>query len=167
MVANKEDMKEAVKKSSSDLEIKVESIINHRCEEQCDRNSSNQDKMNQSLDKLTSQLSISNAESAKCFSNLATMMGQLSSKISSMEGRLDSNEEAMKRVLQSPTSDHLIDSNENARADADAGTSGTDSERQKDVEDCEKEEEDSLSVLFNIQDELHQSLAYCQSMLSS
>jgi hypothetical protein len=86
------------------------------------------------------------------------MIDHLSSKISSMEERLDSNEEAMKRnqeqmyqSLQRPTSDHLIDSNENARADA--GTDGIDSERQQDVEDCEKEEEDSLSVLINIQDE--------------
>jgi hypothetical protein len=77
----------------------------------------------------------------------------LSSKISSIEERLDSNEEAMKRIqeqmyqsLQRPTSDHLIDLNENA--DADAGAGGI----EKDVEDCEKEE-DSLGVLLNIQDE--------------
>ena len=107
------------------------------------------------------------------------MVEHLSSKITSIEGRLDSNEEAMKRnqeqmyqSLQRLTSDHLIDSNEKARANADpstgtgTGTGGIDSERQKDVENCEKEE-DSLSVLINIQDELHQSLAYCQSMLSS
>jgi hypothetical protein len=48
-------MNETAKKSSSDLESKVETIINHRSEELCDKNSSNQDKMNhQSLDKLTS-----------------------------------------------------------------------------------------------------------------
>ena len=106
------------------------------------------------------QLSISNTESTKCFSNLATMMGHLSSKISSIEGRLDLNEETMARMdqsfLQRLTSDHLIDSNENGARAGDAGsTGGIDSEREKDVEDCEKEE-DSLSVLMNIQDdELH------------
>ena len=101
------------------------------------------------------------------------MMGHLSSKISSIEGRLDSNEETMVTRMDQPlqrlTSDHLIDSNENARADprAGTGTGGIDSEREKDIEDCAKEE-DSLSVLMNIQDdELHQSLTYCKSMPSS
>ena len=100
------------------------------------------------------------------------MMGHLSSKISSIEGRLDSNEETMVTRMDQPlqrlTSDHLIDSNENARADPRAGIGGIDSEREKDVEDCEKDE-DSLSVLMNIQDdELHQSLTYyCKSMPSS
>jgi hypothetical protein len=86
-----------------------------------------------------------------------------------MEGRLDSNEEAMARMYQSlqrlRTSNHLNDSNENAGISAGASASGIASEGQKDVEDFEKEE-DSLGVLKNIQDELHQSLTYCQSMLS-
>ena len=118
MVANKEEMNETVKKLSSE----VKTIISHRCEEQkSDKNSGNQDMMNQSLDKLTSQRSISNAEVAKIFSNLATMMGHLSSKISSIEGRLDSNDKTMARnqekmyqSLQRLTIDHSIDSNEDA-----------------------------------------------------
>jgi ankyrin repeat protein len=53
MIDNKDDMKETAKKSSSDLESKVETIVNHRNEELCNKNSSCQDKMNQSLDNLT------------------------------------------------------------------------------------------------------------------
>ena len=179
MVANKKEMNDTVKKLLSDQkkllsghESKVETIINDRCQEQkSDLNSSSQDKMvNQSLDKLTNQLSTSYAESTKCFSNLATMMRHLSSKKSSIEGSLDdTNEETMARMYQSlqrlRTSNHLNDSNENAGISAGASASGIASEGQKDVEDFEKEE-DSLGVLKNIQDELHQSLTYCQSMLS-
>ena len=53
----------------------------------------------------------------------------------------------------------MIHSNE------DVAAGGIDSERQKDVEDLLEKEEDSPSVLINIQDELQQSLTYCQSML--
>ena len=61
------------------------------------------------------------------------------------------------------TGDHSIVSNMNA---AGGGGIGHSNSRKKSVEDYEKEEESSFSVLKTIEEELHQSLSYWQSMLS-
>ena len=65
-----------------ELESKVDTIIDRRCEE-----------MKQSFEALTSQLTLSNAEVVMCVSNLSTIVGHLSSKVSKIEGHLDSNED--------------------------------------------------------------------------
>ena len=52
-------------------------------------------------------------------------------------------------------------------AAAGSGRIGHSKRRKKSVKDYEKEEDSSLSVLKTIEEELyHQSLSYCQSMLS-
>ena len=147
----------------------------------------------QPLEKLISQLTISNTEVIKCVSNLST---NLSSKISSIERELDSmkigmtkiheeqnamarehhtmarNLEQMNQSLQRITGDHSIVSKVNdVSADGGSGGGGgggvgIDSERKKGVVDFEKDKDSSLTVLKTIEEELHQSLSYCQSMLS-
>jgi ankyrin repeat protein len=147
----------------------------------------------QPLEKLISQLTISNTEVITCVSNLST---NLSSKISSIERELDSmkigmtkiheeqnamarehhtmarNLEQMNQSLQRITGDHSIVSKVNGIS-ADGGSGGgggggvgIDSERKKGVVDFEKDKDSSLTVLKTIEEELHQSLSYCQSMLS-
>jgi hypothetical protein len=73
---------EELRRDVMNLECKVETIIDRRCKE-----------MNQSFEALTRQLTMSNAEVVKCVSNLSTIVGHLSSKVSHIEGRLDSKED--------------------------------------------------------------------------
>ena len=73
------------------------------------------------------------------------------------------NLEQMNQSLQRLTGDHSIVSNVNGTA---AGGNVDSKRRQKGGEDFEKEENSSLAVLKTIEEELHQSLSYCQSMLS-
>jgi hypothetical protein len=72
------------------------SIIAHQS--RSDTNLGSQDKLTQQsfLDKLTSQLTISNAQEGSklnCIVTLATMVHNLSAKVSSIEGHLDSIKE--------------------------------------------------------------------------
>ena len=74
------------------------------------------------------------------------------------------NLEQMNQSLQSLTGDHSIVSDVNAVAGG--GRIGHSKRRKKSVEDYEKEEDSFLSVLKTIEEELYQSLSYCQSKLS-
>ena len=61
--------------------------------------------------------------------------------------------------------DHSIDVSD-VNAAAGSGRIGHSKTTKKSVEDYEKEEDSSLSVLKTIEEELlHQNLSYCQSML--
>ena len=77
---------EAMKKLTSDLEAKIEQSINHR-------SALLEDKISQSFETLTNQLTISNGEVAKCISHLSTRVGHLSSQV-------DANEEIMKQLCK-------------------------------------------------------------------
>jgi ankyrin repeat protein len=79
---------ECVLASSSEqkLSSKVETIIDRRCEElRNDMIASNWEEMNRSFKELTSQITLSNAEVAKCVSNLSTIVGHLSSKVTKID----------------------------------------------------------------------------------
>jgi paraquat-inducible protein B len=83
IASNQEEMNQTVQKLTSDFESKIEAL---RSEIRiC---AANQDK------KLSSQLTISNAEVAKCISKLCTIVENLSLKVtSSSQAHHDSNEE--------------------------------------------------------------------------
>jgi hypothetical protein len=181
-------LKAEVSSSEERLIARVETVIAGRqCEEQSsDRSVGSQDEMNQQLEKVIGQLTISNSELVKCVSNQSTtMVGHLISKISSIEREQESmkvgmtqiqeelkamkatmarNLDQMNQSLQRLTAggDHSILSNVNAGG----GGSGDFERRKKGGDDFEKEGGSSLSVLKTIEEELHQSLSYCQSMLS-
>ena len=134
-------LKAEVSSSEERLIARVETIIaGRRCEEQIsDRSVGRQDERNQQLEKLIGHLTTSNSDLVKCVSNqstTSTMVGHLSSKISSIEREQDfmkigmtqiqeelkamtRNLKQMNQSLQRLTGDHSIVSNVNA------GGSGT------------------------------------------
>jgi DNA gyrase/topoisomerase IV subunit A len=79
IASKQEEMNHIVQKLTSDVESQIEAL-------RSEISVANQDK------KLTSQLTISNAEVAMYVSNLCTIVDNLSLKVSSSQGRHDSNE---------------------------------------------------------------------------
>ena len=144
----------------SRLEAKVENLVS-------DRISLLEDKISQSFETLTNQLTISNTEVSKCISDLSTMMGHLSSKV-------DANEEKVNQLFLKRKE---MTNKEGERDDA-ASTNGTGSstaaiaivDEMRQQEDNgggdSAIEKESLSALKHIQEELRESLSYCQTMLS-
>ena len=126
---------EAMKRLRSDLETKAVSI-------NLTSSTLLEDKMTQSFEKLTNQLTTSNAEVVKCISDLSTIMGRLSSKV-------DVNEEIVKEELCKKRKRTSMESERDAVSDVVTTVGGTFDERShQHEEDLVKKE--PLSVLNTI-----------------
>ena len=183
---NEEVMNQTVKTLTSDFESSnIEEL-------RSDMNASNQENkqmMSQSLESLMSQLTSSNTEVTKCVSNLSTIVEHLSSKVSAIEGHLDSNQETSSRmridrqrrceelcdtIARNQKEQMINRSLQQALTSEDHSTISNTSDNANDTLNVERMnkrgvecfEEDSLNVLKTIQEELHQSLTFCQTMLS-
>ena len=153
MIESQEEMK---KLTSNDLEAKVEQSINHR-------STLLEDKMSLSFETLTNQLIISNAAVAKCISDLSTMMRHLSSKV-------DANEEKVNQLLLK-RKEEMTTSNGESYDDVSTNCTplcafGDEMSHQEDNGGGDSIEKESLNSLKSIQEELRESLSYCQTMLS-
>ena len=135
---------EKMKVLTRNLEAKIEVMNN--------RNTLLEDKMSQSFEKLSNQLSISNSEDTKCISDLSSLVGHLNSKF-------DLTDTKVNRIFQERKMTSKDVDNAAAILNRNVGT--FDDGRSQD-EDYEKE---LLSVLKPIKEELEEILAHCHTIL--
>ena len=125
-------------------------------------------KVSQSIES-TNQLIISNAAVAKCISDLSTMMRHLSSKVDANEEKVNQLFLNRKEEMTSAEgeSDIAVSSSNGAIGAAASAFDDKMSHQDKNHQGGDSAiEKKSFSTLKNIQEELRESLSYCQTMLS-